>query len=55
VGNKTTVSMARTNNAIERYNRTLKERFAHPHPNVFAFLNVIKEESEYFKEHLNNI
>ncbi|KAF1742964.1 hypothetical protein MXB_1295 [Myxobolus squamalis] len=37
------------NNYLERYNRRLVERFMNSHPNIFAFVNVIKEEDQYFR------
>ncbi|KAF1742056.1 hypothetical protein MXB_2430 [Myxobolus squamalis] len=39
---------ARTNNCLERYNSRLRKRFTNTHPNIFAFINVIKEEDQYF-------
>jgi hypothetical protein len=45
----------RTNNPLERYNRRLNERFPCRHPNIFAFLDVIKDEARYYSLLLNNI
>jgi hypothetical protein len=46
---------ARTNNALERYNRRIREQFNFPHPNVYAFVKVIKEECIYLRVLLQNI
>lgn len=45
----------RTNNALERYNRRLGEHFANAHPNLPAFIAVIKTEFLYFSERCNEI
>ncbi|KAF1744214.1 hypothetical protein MXB_1852, partial [Myxobolus squamalis] len=39
---------APTNNCLERYNCRLRERSMNAHPNIFAFIDVIKEEDQYF-------
>jgi hypothetical protein len=49
------ISSARTNNALERYNRQLKEQFACPHPSIIAFLQVIKDECRYYRRLLDSI
>jgi hypothetical protein len=35
----------RTNNPLERFNRTMNENFPTPHPSLLQFINVIKEIS----------
>ena len=35
----------RTNNALERFNRTLNTEFGNVHPNIFHFVKVIKKVS----------
>ncbi|KAF0992079.1 hypothetical protein HZS_6602 [Henneguya salminicola] len=47
--------LIQTNNALERYNRRIKELFAAPYPNIFTFLQVIKDEARYKEKLLNNI
>jgi hypothetical protein len=37
--------VSRTNNALENFNRKLNSEFASPHPNIFHFIDVIKEIS----------
>lgn len=43
---ETTAIVNRTNNSIERFNRDLNESFTSAHPNLLAFLVVIKEKSK---------
>ncbi|KII69963.1 hypothetical protein RF11_07748 [Thelohanellus kitauei] len=38
-------NMFRTNNALERFNRELNERFTNPHPNLYCFIKKNKEIS----------
>lgn len=45
----------RTNNALERYNRRLNEHFTNAHPNLFAFVEVIKQEFRYYQEKCSEI
>ncbi len=40
----------RTNNPLERYNRTMKTLFPVPHPSVEQFVEVIKKEADRFLE-----
>lgn len=50
------VNMAgRTNNALERYNRRLGENFSNAHPNLCAFVSVIKIEFQQYSEKLYEI
>ncbi|KAF1742774.1 hypothetical protein MXB_5202 [Myxobolus squamalis] len=39
---------APTKNYLERYNCRLREKFMNAHPNIFPFIDVIKEEDQYF-------
>jgi len=45
----------RTNNPLERYNRTLNEMFPTPHPTMTQFVSTIKGESQRFVEMLKDI
>lgn len=50
------VNMAgRTNNSLERYNRRLGEHFSNAHPNLCAFVSVIKNEFQYYSEKCSEI
>ncbi|KAF1744982.1 hypothetical protein MXB_3689, partial [Myxobolus squamalis] len=44
-----------TNNTLKSYNRRIGGKFENIHPNLYHFLVVIKEESKYFSQFLNNI
>jgi hypothetical protein len=44
----------RTNNALERYNRRLGEKFAVGHPSLQTFVQIIQKEVFYFSEILKN-
>ena len=37
---------ARTNNALERYNRHMHQLFPSPHPSIITFVDKIKQESD---------
>lgn len=45
----------RTNNALERYNRRIGEHFSNAHPNLAAFVAVIKSEFLVYSEKCNEI
>lgn len=45
----------RTNNPLERYNRTLGENFVHAHPTLPMLIQVLREEAERYVELLQNI
>ena len=36
----------RTNNPVERYNRTMNELLPTPHPTMVAFVSAIRQESQ---------
>jgi hypothetical protein len=42
------VLAGRTNNCLERYNRRLGDKFLNSHPNIFSFIDAIKEEEQYY-------
>ena len=44
----------RTNNALERFNRTIKDKFPNAHPNMSAFVTVIREISADFAQEYTN-
>ena len=45
----------RTNNALERYNRTLNEMFSTPHPTVLNFVRTLEEESRRVVKYVENV
>ncbi|KAF0986658.1 LOW QUALITY PROTEIN: hypothetical protein HZS_7641 [Henneguya salminicola] len=45
----------RTDNAIERYKRRLNENFSNAHPNLYAFMEVIKQKFEYYQARCTEI
>ena len=45
----------RTNNPLERFNRTIQDRMQRIHPNVVTFTSVIKEISNEYVERLDNV
>ena len=45
----------RTNNALERYNRSLNEMFPTPHPSLLAFIKVLEEEGRNRVTYVTNI
>ncbi|KAG3107568.1 hypothetical protein PI125_g12614 [Phytophthora idaei] len=45
----------RTNNPLERYNRTLNDAFSVRHPDVIQFINVIEEQSRENARLVNDI
>ena len=45
----------RTNNPLERYNRTLGEHFVHAHPTLPMLIQVLREKAERYVELLQNI
>jgi len=46
----------RTNNALERFNRTIKDKFPNAHPNMSMFLTAIREISaDYVQEYSNTL
>jgi hypothetical protein len=45
----------RTNNALERYNRRLNERFSTAHPNIGTFIEGLRNEEMYFVSPSKNI
>ena len=45
----------RTNNALERYNRTMNDKFPTPHPSAINFVNTIEKESRYQVQRLADI
>ena len=45
----------RTNNALERYNRSLNEMFPMAHPSLLAFIKVLEEESRKVVKYVMNI
>jgi hypothetical protein len=40
----------RTNNPIERYNKRIKNCFSSPHPSMAEFVQVLKNEANYFND-----
>ena len=42
------IMINRTNNPIERYNRTLKANFPHPHPSMTDFVRVIRQQGQHY-------
>jgi hypothetical protein len=49
------VCINRTNNALERHNRALNERFPNAHPNVMTFVNTIRLMATEMKNSLDRI
>ena len=45
----------RTNNALERYNRSLNDKFSTPHPSPIEFVTTMEEESRLQEKRLNDI
>lgn len=45
----------RTNNALERYNRTLNDKFSLPYPSLWKFLTSLEEEARYQVKILEDI
>ena len=45
----------RTNNPLERYNRTLNDKFPTPHPSLLSFVTTIEEESCHQVTRLSDI
>ena len=45
----------RTNNALERYNRSFNDKFSSPHPSLLQFVTTIEEESRFQVRRLNDI
>ena len=45
----------RTNNALERYNRTLNDKFSSPHPSLLQFVTTMEEESRFQVRRLDDI
>ena len=45
----------RTNNALERHNRSLNEKKSTPHPSLIEFITTIEEESRVQVKRLNDI
>ncbi|KAF0988605.1 hypothetical protein HZS_5745 [Henneguya salminicola] len=45
--------MNRANNALERYNRRLKDLFANAHPNICSLTNFSKSKKRYVEVRLN--
>ena len=45
---KDDIMINRTNNPIERYNRTLKDNFPHPHPSMTDFVRVIRQQGQHY-------
>lgn len=41
--------------ALERYNRRMNEHFSNAHPNIFAFIDVLRNEFEFYEEKLLEI
>ena len=48
------VALLRTNNALERYNRRLNDKFRTPHPALPKFITTLEEESRYQVQHQND-
>ncbi|KII66652.1 hypothetical protein RF11_01918 [Thelohanellus kitauei] len=40
--------LQKTNNCLERYNRRIGDQFLNAHPNIFNFVEVIKNKALYF-------
>lgn len=47
--------ISRTNNPLERYNRRLNEQFNAPHPNILCFINIIRNEENYYSTLIRGI
>jgi hypothetical protein len=47
--------LTRTNNPIERYTHQLNEKFPCPYPNIWNFIDVIKNEENYYTNLIYNI
>ena len=45
----------RTNNALERYNRTLNDKFSSPHPSLLQFVTTMEEEGRLQVRRLDDI
>ncbi|EGZ24005.1 hypothetical protein PHYSODRAFT_480393 [Phytophthora sojae] len=45
----------RTNNALERFNRTLNESFTTSHPSLLTFVDVIKTKSQNYVDLIEDI
>ena len=45
----------RTSNGLERYNRSINEKFPTPHPSLFQFVTTIEEEGRYQVQRLEDI
>ena len=45
----------RTNNALERYNRTLNDKFSSPHPSLLQFVTTVEEEAQFQVRRLDDI
>ncbi|KAF0990914.1 hypothetical protein HZS_1030 [Henneguya salminicola] len=48
-------SIGRTNNSLERYNRRMKDHFLNAFPNICMFLQVIRNEFEFYEQHCQEI
>ena len=46
---------SRINNALERYNRTLNDKFSSPHSSLLKFVTTVEEEAQFQVRRLDDI